>query len=175
MAQAILIEGEHLLEWDGKEDKPDMPQDWAVESNEKDNEEQLEVSLHALAGSSGPQTMHIIIWLRNKEVSLLIDNGFTHNFISTRIAQKLQIPITHIDSFHVRVASSEKLTCTQCKSVSLKIQHITVTVELYTIPLAGVDIVLGVQWLSQLGKVAFDYKRLTMEFTLGGQQVCLAM
>ena len=39
VAQAILIEREHLLEWDGEEDEPNMPQDWAVESNERDNEE----------------------------------------------------------------------------------------------------------------------------------------
>ncbi|XP_052204119.1 uncharacterized protein LOC127809399 [Diospyros lotus] len=175
-AQAFLIECDHPQDWDEEEAEPDMPLNWPAEAIEAASDEQPEVSLHALAGSSGPQTMRVTAMLRNREVSLLIDNGSTHNFISTRIAQRLQIPITHIDSFHVRVASGEKLTCTQqCKGVNLKIQHIAVTVDLYAIPLAGVDIVLGVQWLSQLGKVAFDYKRLTMEFTLGDQQVCLSM
>ncbi|XP_052181984.1 uncharacterized protein LOC127794776 [Diospyros lotus] len=144
VAQAFLIECEHPQEWDGEEAEPDMPLDWPAEGTEVDIEEQPEVSLHALVGSSGPQTLRIIAWLRNKEVSLLIDNGSTHNFISTRIAQRLQIPITRIDSFHMRVSN-------------------------------GVDIVLGVQWLSQLGKVVFDYKQLAMEFTLGGRQVCLLM
>jgi len=61
------------------------------------------------------------------------------------------------------------------QTVSLKIQHILISVDLYVIPLAGVDIVLGVQWLAQLGKVLFDYTQQTVEFTLAGQPVRLAM
>ncbi|GJY58212.1 hypothetical protein Tco_0458104 [Tanacetum coccineum] len=38
-------------------------------------------------------------------------------------------------------------------------------VDLYVLPMTGPDIVLGIQWLQQLGKVTHDYSQQTMEFT----------
>lgn len=38
---------------------------------------------------------------------------------------------------------------------------------MYAIPLGGIDIVLGIQWLENLGKVVTDYKAGTMEFKWG--------
>ena len=37
-------------------------------------------------------------------------------------------------------------------------------VDLFLLPLSGLDVVLGVQWLSELGRVVSDYKKMTMEF-----------
>ncbi|XP_052203064.1 uncharacterized protein LOC127808530 [Diospyros lotus] len=177
VAQSFLIEVEEPPEEEEyAESDPQMPYDMPAANSGVEAEDLPEVSLHALAGSAGPQTMRVTAMLKGKVASLLIDNGSTHNFISTKVAHKLQIPTTIIEPFEVRVASGERLACTQqCKAVSLKIQHIYISVDLYVIPLAGVDIVLGVQWLAQLGKVIFDYKQMAMEFTLGGRQVRLSM
>ena len=37
------------------------------------------------------------------------------------------------------------------------------------IPLESCDMVLGVQWLSQLGTVKWNFKKLQMEFTYVGK------
>ncbi|XP_052203138.1 uncharacterized protein LOC127808607 [Diospyros lotus] len=177
VAQSFLIEvKEPPEEEEYEESDPHVPFDIPAANSGVEAEDLPKVSLHALAGSAGPQTMQVTAMLKGKVASLLINNGSTHNFISTKVAHKLQIPTTIIEPFEVRVASGERLAGTQqCKAVSLKIQHIYVSVDLYVIPLAGVDIVLGVQWLAQLGKVVFDYKQMAMEFTLGGRQVRLSM
>lgn len=46
-------------------------------------------------------------------------------------------------------------------------------VDLFVLPLSGLDIVLGVQ-LSELGRVVSDYKKMTMEFQWGDSWVKLS-
>ncbi|XP_052203044.1 uncharacterized protein LOC127808510 [Diospyros lotus] len=140
VAQSFLIEVEEPPEEEEYEESdPQMPYDMPAANSGVEAEDLPEVSLHALVGSTGPHTMRVTEMLKGKVASLLIDNGSTHNFISTKVAHKLQILTTIIEPFEV------------------------------------VDIVLGVQWLAQLGKVIFDYKQMAMEFTLGGRQVRLSM
>lgn len=38
------------------------------------------------------------------------------------------------------------------------------TMTLYALPLGGLDMVLGVQWLGTLGPIVCDWKKQTMEF-----------
>jgi hypothetical protein len=45
------------------------------------------------------------------------------------------------------------------------LQGIPFTLTLYSLPLIGLDMVLGVQWLEQLGTVGCDWKRMTMKFS----------
>ncbi|XP_052182014.1 uncharacterized protein LOC127794801 [Diospyros lotus] len=147
VAQSFLIEVEDPPEEEeDEESNPHVPFDMPVANNGVEAEDLPEVSLYALVGSARPQTMRVTMMLKGKVTSLLIDNGSTHNFISTKVSHKLQIPTTIIEPFDVQVASREHLACTQqCKAVSLKIQHIYVAVDLYVIPLAEIDIVLVVQ------------------------------
>jgi hypothetical protein len=41
---------------------------------------------------------------------------------------------------------------------------------LYVIPIGGVDVVLGIQWLRSLGTISTNYNRLFMRFELEGIQ-----
>ncbi|XP_052179706.1 uncharacterized protein LOC127793015 isoform X1 [Diospyros lotus] len=177
VAQSFFIEvDDPPKEEEDEESHPRMPFNMPAANNEMEPKDLPEASLHALTASMGPQTMLVTAWLKGTAISLLIDSGSTCNFISTQMAHRLWIPTTIIKPFNVQVATGERLTCTQqCRAVSLKIQHIPITVDLFSIPLVGMDSVLGAQWLAQLGKVVFDYKQMAMEFTLAGQQVCLAM
>nr|GFC61169.1 retrotransposon-related protein [Tanacetum cinerariifolium] len=43
---------------------------------------------------------------------------------------------------------------------------VVIEVDLYVLPMQGPDVVLGIQWLQNLGKVTHDYAHQTMEFTL---------
>jgi hypothetical protein len=44
------------------------------------------------------------------------------------------------------------------------LQGIVFSLALYSLPLTGLDVVLGIQWLELLGSVVYDWKQLTMEF-----------
>lgn len=49
------------------------------------------------------------------------------------------------------------------------VQGIPFTVTLYSLPIMGLDMVLGIQWLEQLRGVNCSWKQLTMKFHWNGQ------
>jgi hypothetical protein len=83
------------------------------------------------------------------EVMVLIDSGSTHNFISNRLARILRLPIIPTKSFHVQVANREGLTY-QWRYDRVQIQGIKFYLTFFFLPLTGLDLVLGVQWLEML-------------------------
>lgn len=52
----------------------------------------------------------------------------------------------------------------QCHKVSLQIQELKLQTICYTLPLKYLDMVLGAEWLSQLGTYATNLKEQFMEF-----------
>lgn len=52
-----------------------------------------------------------------------------------------------------------------CPWVTLFIHGQLFEVDLHLLPINGSYIVLGVQWLKQLGPIITDYSQLTMQFT----------
>ena len=87
--------------------------------------------------------------------TILIDNGNTHNFT-------------------IKVANSDMLkTQGVCHDVNLEIQGQDFQVDLNVLPLRDCDVVLGTQRLYTLGPIQWDFKKLTMEFNLGGKEILL--
>ena len=77
---------------------------------------------------------------------MLIDSGSTHNFINTRLANMLQLLIQPTTAFLVKVANGEKVTCQgKHEKVQVLIQDVPSELTLYSLPITGLDMVLGVQ------------------------------
>lgn len=82
------------------------------------------------------------------------------------MAKRLQLPIRPCKEFKVYIGNGDFLRCNKkCVAVTLKLQGHTFTMDLFILPIQGVDVVLGIQWLEMLGPVLTDYKQLTMDFT----------
>ncbi|VFQ77461.1 unnamed protein product [Cuscuta campestris] len=115
-------------------------------------------SLNNFMGLTAPRSLRLPGRIGSKEVRVLIDGGSTHNFIHPEVVTRLQLP----------------MPCTaQCLAVQLFLQDTAFVVDLYILSIHGQDLVLGVQWLQQLGKVAQDFAQLTMEFTWDGKVITL--
>ncbi|GJZ28322.1 reverse transcriptase [Tanacetum coccineum] len=101
------------------------------------------------------------------DVHVLIDNDSTYNFIRPDVVEKMCLAIKATKSFKVYIGSRESLLCESvCSSVTLHMQEVVMEVDLYVLPMQGPDVVLGIQWLQNLGKVTHDYVHQTIEFTL---------
>jgi hypothetical protein len=132
-----------------------------------------EISLHAVTGSIHPKTMRVSGYLGNLKVVILIDSGSTHNFMDAALIHKLQLLVNKASVVRVQVANGEVIVSEgKCDGVKVTVQEQSFTFDSYVIVLAGCDIVLGIQWLVTLGPILWNFKDLTMEFTLG-QQHCL--
>ena len=73
------------------------------------------------------------------------------------------------------MGNGNSLWCSQlCSAVELILQGHKFMVDLYVLPIWGLDVVLGMQWLQTLGPCLHDHKALTMQFEWDGKVVKLA-
>ncbi|KAA8542122.1 hypothetical protein F0562_023274 [Nyssa sinensis] len=167
-------QGPRLLLLEGFDDNNNHTSDGSPEGPPTDASpeefSEPEITLYALAGWTAPKTMRVAARIGSHDVIVLIDSGSTHNFISERLANQLRLPVVPTETFTVRVANGEHLKCHGWfEKVPVDIQGILFPLTLYSLPLTGLDLVLGVQWLELLGSVVCNWKQLTMEFTWANQ------
>ncbi|OMP05180.1 reverse transcriptase [Corchorus capsularis] len=125
----------------------------------------FQVSIHALNGSSSCQTMKMTGWLMGHKVRVLIDSGSTHNLIQPRIAKQLGLRLEPAPPFSVMVGNGDRLLCSgKVPSISIGLEGHDFTLDLFLLDIWGADVVLGVQWLVQIGPFIADYKALFMSF-----------
>ena len=65
------------------------------------------ISLHALLGTEGCQTMRIIGKIKKQSLVFLIDSGSTHNFVDQSAAKRLRCPMRPITKVQVTVANGD--------------------------------------------------------------------
>ncbi|GJS45697.1 retrovirus-related pol polyprotein from transposon 17.6 [Tanacetum coccineum] len=124
------------------------------EENEVDEEDackfgydETEISLHALTGWETTRTMRVYARIGPYLLVVLIDTG-THNFINEKVAEMLSIPVVPTKPFNVKVANGLPLSWQgRFENMEVLLQGIPFSLSLYYLPLIGLDMVLGVQWL----------------------------
>lgn len=93
---------------------------------------------------------------------------------SETVAAKLDLPMIKSTNFHVTLGDSSKVGILGlCKVVPLTIDRHTFLIDCHIFPLRGIDLVLGVSWLSTPGNVMANWLKLTMSFSVGGVMVQL--
>ena len=80
------------------------------------------------------------------------------------IAQSCAFDVLIGDGKHLRSSGV-------CAQASLTIQGHTFTTDLFLLPTKGEDVVLGVQWLQELGDVLWNFPDLIMDFEVQGERV----
>uniref|UniRef100_A0A2N9I1L0 Reverse transcriptase n=1 Tax=Fagus sylvatica TaxID=28930 RepID=A0A2N9I1L0_FAGSY len=149
----------------GEEDETD-------EIQPEEMDENLSISLHAIAGTPTPQTMRVKANVEGKVVIILIDTGSTHNFMSENMAARLKLQPSGTAKFNVTVASGEKIPSNgRCPRIRVALQGTTLITDFYLLPLEGFDAVLGAQWLATLGPILWDFSKMSMRFHLNGREV----
>jgi len=149
----------------------------AVEVLSDDDHEQKpmpQISVNAVSGISGYKTMGVKGTVDKRDLFILIDSGSTHNFIDSTVAAKLGCHVESAGLTKVAVADGRKLNVDgQIKGFTWKLQSTTFQSDILLIPLQGVDMVLGVQWLETLGRISWEFKKLEMQFFYKNQRVWL--
>lgn len=106
-----------LLLTDGSDIEPTLPEQFASDDFLARDLQCLEIQEHsalsfnALAGGNSASTLRFTGHINGHEVQVLLDGGSTHNFIQTRVAKFLQLPINTTSSFPVVVGSGQRLLC----------------------------------------------------------------
>ena len=106
-----------------------------------------------------------------QDVMVLIDLGASHNFIDAGFVEKKNIKAKGFEGFKVSNANGE-LTLVDhiVERFGVRLQSCTVRENFYVFPLKGhPHIILGVQWLFDLGDIHTNYQKLTMSFEINGK------
>jgi hypothetical protein len=136
--------------------------------------DELGVSLHALTGLCGTNTMQLLLHVKGKQLRALIDSGSTHSFIHEAVVHALGLDVMHRPGLSVKVANGERLqSYGVCKNTSVDIQGEIFKIDCYTLPPEGFDVILGVHWLKSLGPIIWDFTALLMAFLRQGRSVRL--
>jgi hypothetical protein len=161
----FLIEG--MPKEEEEDGKPVIPTE--EDPGEFFLEEFPEISLSAITGTPSPKTMRIVGIIRFHRAIVLIDSGSTHNFVDAKLAASLGIQPQPSDRITVQIANGQEVASPgRSREVEVKLQGVIFRTDLFILPLAGCDAVLGIQWLRTLGPILWDFSALTMQFTLGG-------
>ena len=103
---------------------------------------------------------------------MLIDSGITHNFIHCKVAKELNCFLYLAPECQVMVANAGTINCSgKCHNIKLTMGEYVLNSPILSIPMGGVDAVLGVQWLQSLGTVAFNFQELFLKFFSKGKEV----
>jgi hypothetical protein len=137
-------------------------------------EEFPKISLNAITGTPDPKTIRLVGFLKLHPIVILIDSSSTHNFVHTKLAATLGIRPLVKDPIRVKIASGAEIPSPGCcKEVELNIQGSSFQTDFFILPLAGCNVVLGIQWLRTLGPIIWDFLQLTMEFQHDGDTCIL--
>ncbi|KAL4558785.1 hypothetical protein LXL04_036987 [Taraxacum kok-saghyz] len=125
----ILVEEEEEEEDEGGAELP--PEDGPaaiLEAAEMD--EPIEISLNSVAGLTSPKTMKLRGRVMEQPVVTLIDLGATHNFISSKLVEDLQIPVLETEGYNIRMGTGDKEPGRGiCKGVLLQLQELDIIEE----------------------------------------------
>lgn len=103
----------------------DKPSDWDHPNTEPptcadDTPPLPQVSFNTLSRISVAETFRLYDHIRHHRVTILMDGESTHNFIQSRVAKFLTLPVTPTPTLHVMVRNGNRLTCdTICPKLTL--------------------------------------------------------
>jgi hypothetical protein len=107
-------------------------------------------SLQAVAGVAAANMMQIAVTLGPVSLVALLDSGSTHNFISATAAHRSGLPIQRRPRLTAMVANGEQITCAGVlRHAPLHVDGEAFPADLFMMPLAGYDVVLGTLWLAR--------------------------
>ncbi|GKC39446.1 enoyl-[acyl-carrier-protein] reductase, mitochondrial [Tanacetum coccineum] len=130
-----------------------------------EGQDSLTLSIHALLGSWGLQTLQLSSVIKKQIVSMLVDTGSTHSFINISVARRLGLNINTIPQKYFSNSQGLKIPIQFIiKSLKWCTNGVEFEADFFVMPIGGYDVVLGINWLSTLGEIKFDFKLLYMDF-----------
>lgn len=167
----MLIYGEEGATGEGEEGEPSEIEE--LQNLGKEGEA-VELSINSVVGLTSPQTMKVRGRIGEQEVVVLVDCGATHNFILAELVRQLEIHRTETNGYGVIMGTGFAVQGAGiCKGVTLQLQNLEVVKDFLPLELGSSDVILGMKWLSSLGKMTVDWKSLVMRFQVGETVVTL--
>ena len=120
---------------------------------EDDRPREVGLSLKPVVGLTSPKTMKLRGEIGSQQVMVLIDSGATHNFISLELVRKLILLVEETGAYGVLLGSWSVQGAGICEQVLAQLQEIEIMEDFLPFDLTRSYIILGIQWLGNLGNM----------------------
>ncbi|KAJ0007603.1 hypothetical protein Pint_30664 [Pistacia integerrima] len=124
-------------------------------------------------GTPSFASLRFVGQLNAASIQIFVDGGLTLNFIQPRVAKYLGLAIEAIlPPTTMVVRDGAKVPIKGCvHSIKITIQGHDIVVDLYLLPFHGLDVLLGITWLSTFGTLSLNFNTLILGFTSGDKMV----
>ena len=90
--------------------------------------------------------------IHNKPAVILFDSGASHSFISPKFGAKVGLNFYHTKGSYMISTPGGKIASNQLiRLMPIKLGSIVVNTDLILLPLEGMDVILGMNWMAQHG------------------------
>ncbi|XP_039019648.1 uncharacterized protein LOC120151187 [Hibiscus syriacus] len=136
-------------------------------------EESLEISMNAITGCIGHNTLRIQGSILGKLMNILIESGSTHSFLTPQWA-KAGIQVNTPYPLAITVANGQQLYSTaRCNKVGWQMQGHSFVHDFRLLQMGGSDMVLGVDWMKLFSPILMDFNKMTLSFVHQDGQIVI--
>ncbi|XP_019429957.1 PREDICTED: uncharacterized protein LOC109337432 [Lupinus angustifolius] len=134
----------------------------------------LQLSLYSMKGLTSTKSWKMRGTLRNTPVVIMIDCGASHNFIAGDLVDRLKLKVEMTKTYVVEVGDGHQVRCQgKCTQLRLNLEDLEVVQDFYLFGLKGVDLVLGIGWLADLGEIRADFGKMILSVKKGDSTITL--
>lgn len=128
----------------------------------------------AISGTQAPRTLLLLGTISDQSISILVDSGSSHSFLSSDIAAKLSGVQPLLPPVSVRVANGGTVDCTaKLPDAEWVVQGHRFHSTLRILPLGSYDMIVGMDWLEAFSPMKVDWKSRWMSIPYGRHHVVL--
>jgi hypothetical protein len=119
-----------------------------IEQEEKQEEEELKLSLNAINGDDDSQCIRLRALIQHQMLLMLVDSRSSTNFIRKQMVEKLKLEVEECDLVKVKVASGDIMVSTQrVREVKWWTGGHTFVFPMRVLDIRVYDSILGFDWL----------------------------
>lgn len=138
------------------------------------SDEFCQLSLNAVSGTEGGETMKIRAMVKNQVMLTLIDSGSNHSFVSEAFLAKVGIIHVSAPSLQVRVDNGDMMVSDKCvPHLSWWCDGATLSTSMRVLNLGAYDTILGYDWLKSHSPMQCHWNEKWLEFSANGKLVRL--
>lgn len=105
-------------------------------------------------------------------ISILLDSGTTHNFVSKKLVNSLGIKSLTGSEMVIRLGDGYRVKfAEQCPEIKVEMGEFECQIRALVFDIGKLDLILGMDWLRTLGEVWYDWESRRMRFWHHGKRI----
>ncbi|KAJ0585794.1 putative nucleotidyltransferase, Ribonuclease H [Helianthus annuus] len=127
-----------------------------------------------VAAQAPSTTMKLEGMLMGFPISMLVDSGASHNFISQRLVSAMGLSSSKFRGINIKLGDGHFVSVYErCVALPIIIGPCSFSVNALVFDTGSLDFILGLEWLKSLGEVVHDWQHSWMRFIHQGVSVQL--